>query len=567
MSSDGAMPSKSFSLRSWKALMPRRSTRFSMANSQTWLCLAPGSAATMPLAGCRSCHRWLQHARKNKFALPQNDMFGNLRVNELRSSVFVKHHASSHHRKCEAWLLGSSATASSVSAPPASSFKAVLDHILHANGAFGTDGLRHLGCGSGAKCRHMVLCFAEAIRRLDLAFCYDLKSFRIARDSRDGRLGLRFSAVNSGLHVRRGLLIYYPAESGSHAKLLATKAALRRFATRNIYCKSKTRKRIVIRSALEKLKSSTHVFAVDAYATKLASAELGRLLKGDDGQPLFPNLWLVVRDGAHSVTRFLSRPWRADPYLKDTVALFAKSSGSPAQLIHHSRDLRTWYCQAQRREAARRGRRVKTLLRNLSAAKHRFASFQRPMGRSIRTIRSLLATMAKTFHIRGATDERGRAAARFLRDIGSKRLFACAIQADLADEVNVFLRFLDCETYDVAELSQKLAIFLDRVYRLVGPERQISKVPGYTSYLLEDLDSDPLVFSAPSGVRTLRPPSEEQWNELFDIFAGWLKLLKAVVELEFPFWQSALSFRVQYSNSKTGAPNLETIWMTKTSRA
>ena len=94
------------------------------------------------------------------------------------------------------------------------------------------------------------------------------------------------------------------------------------------------------------------MMAVDADATELATAELGRLLNEGEGGalgPYFPFLLLVVCDGSHAVTRFLSRPWQADNYMRETVSMFAKGKDSPAQLIHFSKDLRSWYREAQER--------------------------------------------------------------------------------------------------------------------------------------------------------------------------------------------------------------------------
>ena len=80
----------------------------------------------------------------------------------------------------------------------------------------------------------MVRCLAEASKRFDMDFMYNLASLRAMRDSRDGKLGIRFVAVSTALEQRRGLLSYYPAESGSGAKLQATKDAMTRFATKNV---------------------------------------------------------------------------------------------------------------------------------------------------------------------------------------------------------------------------------------------------------------------------------------------------------------------------------------------
>ncbi len=61
---------------------------------------------------------------------------------------------------------------------------------------------------------------------------------------------------------------------------------------------------------------------------------------------------------------------------------------------------------------------------------------------------------------------------------------------------------------------------------------------------MSELRDAPLVFVAPGGMRSVKCPSKEDLDFVFDLFGGWLKLLKATCEQEFPFWQTSLAFRV-----------------------
>ena len=79
--------------------------------------------------------------------------------------------------------------------------------------------------------------------------------------------------------------------------------------------------------------------------------------------------------------------------------------------------------------------------------------------------------MGRVWTVRGNGDERGKSAARFLLRLCARRIFCLAVQADAADEVIMFLRFLDTEVYDSAQLGSRLSRFLDRVYNLFGSTR------------------------------------------------------------------------------------------------
>eukprot|EP00959_Pyramimonas_sp_CCMP1952_P346890 7265527-Pyramimonas_sp.AAC.1 len=52
--------------------------------------------------------------------------------------------------------------------------------------------------------------------------------------------------------------------------------------------------------------------------------------------PLTPRLRFVVRDKAHSAKKVASRPWAADPFIKETAMIVARS----LSLIHISEPTR-----------------------------------------------------------------------------------------------------------------------------------------------------------------------------------------------------------------------------------
>ena len=280
--------------------------------------------------------------------------------------------------------------------------------------------------------------------------------------------------------------------------------------------------------------------ATDAASAEIATTMLQRTPVSDDAELLTPNAH-TLRDRSRAVTRFLSRPWQKDPYLKETVAVLVKGRESPAQLIHNSKDIRAWYRAEKVARRARMigGRRVK----NLSAAKHRFASFQRPLGRTFAGLREIFGTMQKTCAVRGKSDDAGKAAHTWLQHIDSKRLFAGALMADIADEVIALLRTLDKEKQDVATIYERLPHFLGRVVLLFGPSRACLTREGYTKFFMEDLQT-PIIYSFSGGVGKIERPSQGDIDFVFDCISGWLKLLRATILHEFPHFEAAQAWRV-----------------------
>ena len=177
--------------------------------------------------------------------------------------------------------------------------------------------------------------------------------------------------------------------------------------------------------------------------------------------------------------RILSRPWAADIELAEVISKMAFGRESPAQMVQRSTHLRDWF-----RDMLPDGTRA----RNLKAAKHRFESFQRPLGRSIRHFRVLHALM-----VRLATDRQDDSAGQRAKDwltwvAQTPRLpMPAAMLADAADEGMAITRYCDNEGMDPASLSTQILSFLNRVNSLFGVAERCLHVVGYTRTMLEDL--------------------------------------------------------------------------------
>ena len=129
---------------------------------------------------------------------------------------------------------------------------------------------------------------------------------------------------------------------------------------------------------------------VDAASYETLSADIMRpSTLASLHRALTPDLRFALRDKAHASRRIISRPWSADAYLKDFVIMFASGRGSMAQLTQHSLDIIMVFANYVKTCTHTC---VNTTVTNMRAAKHRFESFAKPLGRSVLHLHACIRT-------------------------------------------------------------------------------------------------------------------------------------------------------------------------------
>jgi hypothetical protein len=160
--------------------------------------------------------------------------------------------------------------------------------------------------------------------------------------------------------------------------------------------------------------------------------------------------------------------------LHRTVEMFAFGPQSPAQLIHRSPDLRADF-----------GKILKTMepdnkkyVSNLRAAKHRFESLQKPLGRTIKYFSAVHALMLRVACVR--TSRPQQSAKQWLEFVAEtpRNVLMCALLADAADEGMLLVRSFDSEESEINQIGGLIHCFLVRIYDLFGPPRKALELPG-----------------------------------------------------------------------------------------
>ena len=225
--------------------------------------------------------------------------------------------------------------------------------------------------------------------------------------------------------------------------------------------------------------------------------------------------------------------------MKDILGRMARGKGSPAQMLRHSQELRDIFAGI----CNNMGPNNQTQVTNLRAAKHRFESYQRPLGRTIRLLPCIHSLMLQVAVERADTS--GATAREWLEWLAAtpRHILLAAMMADAADECMLLLRFCDNEAMDVTALCDQISSFLARVNGLFGAGAECLVRVGYTRLLLEQLKA-PLVWVMRNKSFVLSAPSANDIAFCLDHMRSWMKLALAELRAEFPDFVMAQAFKV-----------------------
>ena len=221
------------------------------------------------------------------------------------------------------------------------------------------------GIGGAKKVLKMLRCLAQATLHVDSSTLASAESIMLQVDIRDMKLCVRFQACTEDLKVHRGVLGFESVCSNSHEEVMrGIQKALTRLCSLEGTLDDE---------ALEALRDRVEVLNGDgASDMQLALTEL-------QSSGYFRNLRFTLRDKAHSARRILSRPWSAVETINDVYQNAIAGKHSITSTIQHSGVVAhkfQQHCQAME-SAPRTAKRLK----NLSLAKHRFDSVEKPLSR------------------------------------------------------------------------------------------------------------------------------------------------------------------------------------------
>ena len=141
--------------------------------------------------------------------------------------------------------------------------------------------------------------------------------------------------------------------------------------------------------------------------------------------------------------------------------------GKPEHLPKNPTQSRSGKCFQQLSAGIRLLPSAKQKQKNLSAAKHRFSSCSKPIGRFILHLDAILATLVWISTTRAGREE-AREASATLAALSERDLIMIAMLADVGDEAMCLLRVVDTENYDLTDFPQAVDAYVSHLHTLIN---------------------------------------------------------------------------------------------------
>eukprot|EP00438_Fugacium_kawagutii_P007524 Skav231105 [mRNA] locus=scaffold2525:459335:462529:+ [translate_table: standard] len=501
-----------------------------LLKNRTWLGFRKNKKDNQWGAGCEIC-AFCNDGRARAFRT--------FSVTKLKLDHLKRRQRTVFHKENLRKMMGMSGT---VQAPPQSQFLAVWDEIMKGVSPHSV-GVDNMG---GKKIFRMMFCLAEALYREDRQFAKQAVCGSIRRDESDGRLLLYFTFVTKDLRTRSGTLgIRKKFGSGADALTCATIELFKRFATANsgvqdfLQAKDSQPPLSMDKGLWKHALECQRQTIIDAAADEQLSTRqmMDMTLPGSE-EKAFPNLKLLTLDHSHATTRILKRGFAAVPALQAIIREDIQSKSSITQMIDNSKLFRNQF--------EKHGRSASTMnlgaQSSMSAAKHRFASLQKPLMRSILRYDALMATAGWIYHVRKGTAKSKNAFA-FLEKQTSERLLLRAMMADACEETIVLLRFGDQNRLEVATLPREIAAWQSRTKLLFVDGK--CKDYGFTNFMITELQNTRMV---PVTAKAIGGWSDGVPDNVFQkclcIMQQWLKIAQEIIDAEFPNFRLLYAFKV-----------------------
>ena len=458
----------------WFKNGPRLRARCHFAKGQPWLscCVNKTSVKKTTLktkgqvfVGCEICRRFLiNHPDECKESIASDtskwglSKFGlyqvPLRTLLKRNKPPLKHAKTRLHQLAMQWFLDKNPTeqqaCENLFGPSIDGWKRCLNDFVQGKSA-------RNGKTTSDQQYLMRWCLSEAMLQQLRQKVRSARVLVLIRDERQGRLQIRFQATLANHSMLSGLFGCEELKEGKKAKDIteATRNALKTFCTERLGAPRgfRGKEAVLDKTLFETLQDKIEMIVTDCASAELLAQDHGRGRRGSltsNDEPLFPNARLTGRDRAHACGRLIERPWKSCPVVSKILEDTISGPESPFQKLEHSHTFSAWLAEAIEQSDNSRGI-------VLSAAKHRFASFSQPLKRFCLHLEPFLQTITKVGQ--SGLDW----AKNWIRDISASKILALGMMADMSHAAIDLCRYCDKETMDIAQMNEKVALFLNEL--------------------------------------------------------------------------------------------------------
>ena len=503
--------------------------------------------------------------------------FGKINVHSslaVQSQLFTNHERGAAHQNSLAIMRGASEEELATGhAPPRAAFEDVLRKTWSGK-ARGTIP----GVGGRKKVRKIKHCLAQARLAFNKQALREAKSIALHQDGTKGIIAVRFTSCGDSLEPYSGLLGVCNLAEHYNLKADGIQSGTMQIISDATSNKTNPPAMNVDRRDKSHQGGDHELFehvcsTVELWDTDAAEDEVlaGKLLAGarassdahpgeadaGPGRRILPavagagarataklrNLKVRTRDKPHGARRLCSRAWKADPFLDDIMQKIVLGKNAIMQIIKYSETFSSRFEKNIRN--LQTNPTTATNVRDLASSKHRFDSHQRPTGRGCIFWEALVVTAQSIFDERGPHDRAGKAALEFLQLINSEVMLSFGMMADAGDEVNILVRFLDCETFDKSQVASMLDEFIHRIETLFVHEQCLST--GYTRHMLQVLQRPMTVFLRGGETKTIghrRGTPRALITRCIARLRNWAHLAKSILRAEFPNFEVLQTFSI-----------------------
>ena len=404
------------------------------------------------------------------------------------------------------------------------------------------------------KLRRMKFCLGEAIRRSNIHSLKRSETIALFQDVRAGRLAVRFSCASNDLQYARGCFGQAKVQDASAVGLRDTTVFIFTRAC-TPYLPPQLPEGFELpasygkldNDALNHICSHCHMFNSDAAGDETLT---GKLLQGsrDDGMgcaehPFLPNVSVRSFDKAHASRRVVSSTFGLDPYLNEVVQAVVVGPGAIAKRIQYSPTFKFVYADFVQ---AMDSPFVRTRIKDMQSAPHRFESHSKPLARAVLWFWALVSTAQVMFETRAPSTDYHKSARNFLKLASNELVVTLGLLADAAAENLALVRVFDVEAFDKTTVRQALDTFLAKVtFLFMDPHRGCLETTSFTSFALNLLRERNVTIVVDNDAHSL---GGEVGGAILDrCFArmqAWVQMARATLKAEFPSFEIMGTFEM-----------------------
>ena len=400
-------------------------------------------------------------------------------------------------------------------APPASAFQKVLNQGVHSGDLF------QVGCKT--KVEQMQQCLGEAFAEQCRNLLLNAATVCLMRDESKGYLQLRAQVCTKDLTCKSFLVgIMKNSKADAFGINTATVKLIKEFLDKDA-------------SSLDAVLGKIEAITVDSASSELKAARIAGENK------LMPNMVAILRDRAHATRRLLTRGLKAVHEFDTLVSMYVHDRHSIVQRIHNSDTFKAEY---KHNVHALDGPFNKSS--NLSAAKHRFESYAKPLQQFVMTLPAILAT-AQKMSLERKEEPEGKDADNFLASISTEHVTMLGCITDCAHEVLWLTRLHDEDHHDLSGLVHEVQVFRKKVDVLCSDGFNTEGT--YMKSVVDFLEKQQTTFEVRGGmvVRAIGGKGSvtvEMKERCLGHLRTWRGMSDAILTAEFPDFELIQAFHI-----------------------